>query len=325
MTKFQHFIITPFNVDIGVKSREYILGTQYLENRLKIFQEVSYPSVYNQSNQNFQWLVFIDKETPTSYQKTFEELSRWLRLSIILTEPNVNFHPLLVEAIKKRLDRDTEFLITSSLDCDDAFHRHYIRFIQENFREQDFEFINFPFGYLLRKDGLFLRQYLSSTFISLIERINDPIITSKVMSHSKVFELFQQGLKLRQIFTEPLWLQTVHDNNLLTKLDVNATLQPLDKVNTNFPIQEFVRSHVESSYSQSLSKFLSNNILKNKYKLPLRKRINNAIALINPALPIFYLWLILNLKSRLSVPPVLSVHEMKLLCLQQPTHWRKTT
>ena len=145
------------------------------------------------------------------------------------------------------------------------------------------------------------------------------------MSHHKVFELFQQGLKLRQIFTEPLWLQTVHDNNLLTKLDVNAILQPLDKVNTNFPIQEFVRSHVESSYSQSLSKFLSNNILKNKYKLPLKKRINNAIALINPALPRFYLWLILNLKSRLSAPPVLSVHEMKLLCLQQTTHWRKTT
>ena len=59
MPKFQHFIITPFNVDIGVKPREYILGTQYLENRLKIFQEVSYPSVYNQSNQNFQWLSLI--------------------------------------------------------------------------------------------------------------------------------------------------------------------------------------------------------------------------------------------------------------------------
>ncbi len=325
MPKFEHFIITPFNVHNGVKPRDYILGSHYLSSRLKLFQEVCYSSICKQSNQNFHWLVFIDEETPNIYRETLENLAIYANLSIVLTEPYVNFQPFLVKTIKERLEADTEFLITSSLDSDDSFHENYINLVQGCFKNQNFEFINFPFGYLLTKEGLFQRQYLSSTFISLIEKIDEPIMTTKVMSHSQVFELFKQGLNLRQVITYPAWLQIVHDNNLLTRRDINAVLQPIESIGAHFGTQEFAKSHVEVSYTESLVKYLRETILANKYNLPLGKRISNTIALINPSISKYYLYVKLKLRSVLHPAPKISINEMKSLCLQQPTHWRKGT
>ena len=323
MDKFQHFIITPFNVDIGVKPRDYILGKEYLETRLELFQEVCYKGAYNQSNHNFIWLLFIDRETPDIYKKTLNKLSKWKCLKIIFTDANLNFHPFLVKTIQEKLQPDTEFLITSILDCDDGLNVDYIKTIQDNFREQDFEFINFPCGYLLRKDGLFLRQYISSPFISLIERINEPIITSKVMSHSYLFNLSKSGLSVKQIFTDPIWLQVVHDHNLLTSYDINSVLQSPNQIKNDFIFQDFIKSYITVPYYQSLKIFLENKILKNNYKIGIEKRIMNLFFLINPLFPKIYLWLTLKSKRFLFNTPKLSVSEMKSLCLQQPSYWRK--
>lgn len=325
MSHFQHFIITPFNVDLQVWPRERIIGREYVSQRFSIFREVCYSSLKNQSNQNFTWLVFFDEEIPEEYRKQIEILSEWKNFVPVFTKPQVEAHSFSVEAIKNRLAPDTRFLITSRIDTDDALSYDFVELTQQQFEEQNFEFINFPFGYMLRPDALLLRKYLCNPFLSLIEVADDNIVTCRVMSHAKALELQKRGVQLRQVLTHPTWLQVVHESNWENCLDVNASVQTPSKATRYFDLKDFIENHIQCSYTSSLRKFIRDDLIKNKYDLSAKRRLEKIASTLAPSLSFNYFRFAsqsANINGS-ETAPVLSADEARKICLEYECIWRK--
>jgi hypothetical protein len=64
MAGFHHFVLTRFNVKIGLGGGESVApNLEWLVHRFDLFDKFCFPSVRNQSNLNFKWLVFFDVDT----------------------------------------------------------------------------------------------------------------------------------------------------------------------------------------------------------------------------------------------------------------------
>lgn len=226
---FEHIVITAFNVDFGLRSRDKILSCEYLNQRFLLFKQFCFPSVLHQTNQNFKWLVFFDSETPSSFKIEISRLAEWKNFLPVYVTPVSKPGDFWRDVVKKYISPDVDFLITTNLDNDDSLSKDFVEIVQKNFQEQELEFVNFPYGYMLREDGLYLREFLSSPFISLIEK-TDKILNCKTLCHHDLFKVYELGVPVRQIFTKPAWLQVVHGTNLKNFMDINSVIQPLNKL-----------------------------------------------------------------------------------------------
>lgn len=320
---FKHFIVTPFNVDLGLKARRELLDPDYLSRRFQLFQEFCFPSVYHQTNQNFCWLVFFDWQTPDEFKEKVKKWQKWTNFIPILTQEKLDFQPFLIKIIQQNLSFDTTHIITTWLDGDDALAKIFIDKVQQQFNHQDFEYINFPYGYQLDRTGLYLRQYLSSQFISLIEKVEHNILTCKVMSHHDLYRLSKKGLPVRQVLTEPMWIQLIHENNIYTSLHLITLPQSRRRLNKKFEVQAFVRNYIRFSYYHRVYYYL--NHLRHQFsQTSTRHTLRHLLALIEPSILQFFLSKALQVQ-RLEMPHhQLSIAEIKTLCLKQKTIWRRS-
>ena len=172
---FDHFIITRFNLknnDWNVdKNNNVICDDDWLNFRFDIFEKTCFNSIKNQSNLNFKWLVYFDIETPNNYKKRIESLNNdFPQFKPIYKESNQVFLNDLSKDIKGFTNK--EYIITTRIDNDDAFHYKAIEKIQEQFNYQDSIIINLPwivcFDLLNKK--MSKHFFVSNPFISLLEK-----------------------------------------------------------------------------------------------------------------------------------------------------------
>src|SRR5262249_15279397 len=100
------------------------------------------------------------------------------------------------------------------LDNDDAIHQSFIEDVQNAFRGQKFEWINFPWGYVLdEKRGLFRAHQSSNAFISLIESLDSGAVPKTVhcVIHTRAAT---RGPVKQAVLDAPRWLQVVHMKNI---------------------------------------------------------------------------------------------------------------
>ena len=250
MQFFEHYILTLFNVDRGFDKDNKRNDLKYLEKRFEIFELVTVPSILAQISRNFTWFVFFDSGTPDEFKTRVDEISKKL----------TNFFPIYVDRedqvlpfLKNNLSPKTKYLVTTNLDNDDALHKNFVQITQSNFRDEQLYFINFPLGYMLRKDGLLMREFLSSPFHTIVEPVSDELLTCLSVPHYRLYSLFLKGVPVYQIPANPLWLQLVHDTNVVNKLDVNAVLTlDLGKIN-DFGILT-IPPHFKELYNLELSR-----------------------------------------------------------------------
>ena len=90
---FKHYLITRFNLrkpDWSVdKKNVAVLTDQWHDNRFEIFADYCFHSVKNQSNKNFEWLVFFDETTSSKYRQIIDSLK----------EQMPNFSPVFVDGM----------------------------------------------------------------------------------------------------------------------------------------------------------------------------------------------------------------------------------
>ena len=172
---FDHFIITRFNLknnDWNVdKNNNVICDDDWLNFRFDIFEKTCFNSIKNQSNLNFKWLVYFDIETPNNYKKRIESLNNdFPQFKPIYKESNQVFLNDLSKDIKGFTNK--EYIITTRIDNDDAFHYKAIEKIQEQFNYQDSIIINLPWivCFDLLNKRMSKHFYVSNPFISLIEK-----------------------------------------------------------------------------------------------------------------------------------------------------------
>lgn len=289
MKKFNHFFITIFNVKrpkpifksvvrklhYRLNRKEFILNGQkipnnpetpirlneeYLETRFKLFEKFCFPSVVSQSNQNFKWLVFFDQLTPDNCKNRIENYSKYSNfVPIYVDEYNST---TLKNAVTENLTDTPEYLITTNLDNDDAISRDYVQLVQEEFNDQKFTAITFPYGYVWKEPSgkIYLREYLSNPFISLIEVVEN-FKTVYHIPHQEYIPKYAKLGCLKLIKTQPTWMQVIHGSNVRNR--VEGIRKPRKNIENDFfinvdnPLQEenilFIGLELPLNYFQSIT------------------------------------------------------------------------
>jgi hypothetical protein len=141
MANFLHLLITRYNAGLYSRAEQFeMVGKEqsWMEHRFPFFCNYCLPSVVNQTNQEFLWLVMMDYETPP------EELCRVIKLlpsnaaMICCKDPVVpgqvrHSHAYyFMEPIKRFSPHTVDWIITSRVDNDDCIAGDYIERIQSH-------------------------------------------------------------------------------------------------------------------------------------------------------------------------------------------------
>ncbi len=216
MGQFNHFFLTKFNVRSFPDLRPGC-DPVWLENRFRLFDRYCFPSVRNQSNQNFKWLVFFDADTPDAFkQKIAQYATSWENLVPLYVDfplPYGQFPPAARELVRQVIAPDCEYLITTWLDNDDAIHQDYVDMIQDNFDRQEAETLNFIFGYQLSDGKLYFDFEMANHFISLVEKYDPQSFnTCLCRPHKEIYQVCKSAAK---IICKPAWIEVVHGSNYM--------------------------------------------------------------------------------------------------------------
>jgi len=232
--EFRHFVITRMNVDWQIsRPRSDRNDPEFLNRRFALFEQICLPSVKAQTNKEFLWLMLLDAALPNQFKEKVEKYRSSVQLVPVYVESRETLLDSVRRVIREHTNEECKYLITTSLDSDDAISKDFLQLVQAQFRQQEFEFVNFLFGYLYRigEQKLYLREWLTSPFYSLIESYNDEFKTVLKYGHTQINEYNNC-----QIVAEPLWLMVAHGNNVRTNFDVSAAWQPVNRLGSNFAV-----------------------------------------------------------------------------------------
>lgn len=227
---FEHFLITRFNLQAFhhfVADKQTWL--EWNKRRFPIFREYCLPSILNQSNKNFKWLIYFDTETPNDYDEHLNYLKQHDFIEVCYAKGDSDFRENLAANIKGKLSPTTKWVITSRIDNDDCLHRDAIDRIQKEFVAQDKFMIYLARGYVYDTtiQKLSWYYYLKSPFASIVEEPNS--IQAVFHKHhnrwpglqtSIVKELYYRSFKKNEkpratfVLDDTLWMQVCHGKNL---------------------------------------------------------------------------------------------------------------
>jgi len=289
----KHFVATRFNLKKSdwknSKSGNSVLTNEWLEHRFNLFENYCFPSVINQSNQNFTWCIFFDIDTPEEFKYRI----------FALTENTANVIPIFIDGmdelevsfknfIFKNVTNDDSYIITTRIDNDDIIHTDFVNTIQSLFQPIDRTVIDLTNGYQVSidvaKPEVRLYTHPFNAFISVIENIK---------SFDTVFAKMHYGWNTEKNIIsykkERLWMELSHQENYVNHrqiglkkayyYDTKKFILPVD-----FEINRFsVLQTNLKIYSNQIVKYLKEKV-RFISKLPFRgkryflKKINNTFS-----------------------------------------------
>ena len=224
----KHFLMTRFNLRNEswktAKDGTLVLTEEWLNHRFSLFQQYCLPSVKNQINQNFIWLVFFDCATPDSFKIKIEEISKYYKpFHAIYIDGMNELLPSSRNYISTFIDESDKFIITSRLDNDDLIHQNFIGTIQQLARPSSDLIIDLRKGYQINKGkkNPEIRKVYNyfNPFVSIVESTADfKTILSRMhreWKHSTF--VFSEDKK-------PLWIELIHEKNKLSIVRKNLLL-----------------------------------------------------------------------------------------------------
>lgn len=218
---FKHFIITRFNLKHTSKNWQRdkqgneVLTDEWMNARMEIFLRYCVPSVVNQDNKNFTWLIYIDKDTKEEYKKQFRELTFSYPFIIVREAKDYDdFQNNYCSDIIKLMAKKCQYIITTRLDNDDILHRKFISKIQSQFSNQNYLAVNFSKIFMLhplKRNKLHIDYQFSNHFISLIEKVTNEGIKG---CYSKKDRFWNVTGKIVQIPGGPYCTEIISNGNL---------------------------------------------------------------------------------------------------------------
>ena len=217
-----HVILTRFN--LATAGREAVIRNQpnWLEGRFDLFDKYCLPSVAAQTNQNFQWMVFFDTNTPKQFVSRIEK-AQGVR----------HFHAYYTDlfdssgwrtSINRVLGAPaTPALLTSILDSDDSLCGDYVETLQQAARDHLAKThgddlpraLNFTNGYVLSNGRLYAHRHTCNAFVNWLERYDPSARTAGDINHIEDIPKFGNAI---QIDRPGAWLQVVHGGNVSNRI-----------------------------------------------------------------------------------------------------------
>ena len=229
----KHFIVTRFNLKVEqwktAKDGSDLLTDKWLEDRFDLFKKYCFPSVVNQKNQHFSWLVFFDIDTSSEYRNIISRMSdEYSNLVPLFIDGNKSLQSSLKDYVLKHLDKTDEFFITTRLDNDDAIHLDFTETIQRVAVKKDKTIVDIRKGYQLNiSGGVHEYRRLSNSFnpfVSLVEKAEnfDTVISRKHNAWSDTASVVIYD-------KQPLWIEVIHQKNKLNT--VRPEIPLIKKIN----------------------------------------------------------------------------------------------
>lgn len=196
----------------------------WMNNRINLFEKICKPSIVNQTNKKFKWIILYDEKTPESFLD-----KKFVALKGPPSEINMDnwSNKKEIEYISDDAGK-TPYIIMTRLDNDDALSIHYVEKIQNLFQKQIFSFINADWGILYNRGSFYTLYHPHNQFCSLIQQ-NKNLKSIYKKTHTTIHE---QGA-VEHISKGPFWMITLHEKNMATTLKDFRTLYPIKKEEIN--------------------------------------------------------------------------------------------
>lgn len=224
MVKKEHYILTRFNLHLWTKDkkRNETRTDEWLKQRFELFEKICLPSIMNQTNQTFKWIVLFDSETPEFYKKKIQHYQNICKLFcpyFVEAYKSRYFVSVFREEIQKRIEKNTNFLITTYLDNDDALHKNYIEEIQQMEVKRP-TFVSYVYGiqYYTELNIATRVPYTNNHFISLAEPLNDNQTNFKTVygygSHVDINKHKRTETVYIKNPQQDRWIEVIHETNM---------------------------------------------------------------------------------------------------------------
>ena len=244
---FKHLLITRFNLKNPewkqlTKNNESLLDDSWMNERLELFANYCFPSISNQSNQNFEWLLYFDSTTSETHKsKIAEIIGNKTNIKSFFIDGMPVFNESIIKYVEENIS--TEYLITSRIDNDDCIHKDFINEIQKHFDKQDFLAIDNIEGYTLQIEPNFIlgkKEHIFNPFISLIEKNNQP----KTVWHY-VHNMWKKEPRLIHVTEKRLWLSVIHGKNKVNEFDGYGNIK-WNTLKNDFIVSDKVSKKIEN-------------------------------------------------------------------------------
>jgi hypothetical protein len=242
--RVQHLLETRFSVRLRLRRAPF--SSAWLEERIALWRRFCLPSIAAQTGSEFTWLVLCDESTDPEAVAVLRSYERDVpALEVAMTAADCTPR----DVVGARVRADTDVLITTWLDSDDAVADSFVESVQayaEPFARSDHEtlVVNFPRGYRfdVQAGSLYEEYMINSPFASLLERPRaGPVETVLNASHVMLPHLHLT----QQDESHHAWLIGVHGGNLINRIGSNGRLaSPLPD-----DIQRFPASALGSSWA----------------------------------------------------------------------------
>ena len=244
---FKHLLITRFNLKNPewkqlTKNNESLLDDSWMNERLELFANYCFPSVVNQTNQNFEWLLYFDSTTSDTHKsKIGEIIGNKTNIKSFFIDGMPVFNESIIKYVEENIS--TEYLITSRIDNDDCIHKDFINEIQKHFNKQDFLAIDNIEGYTLQIEPNFIlgkKEHIFNPFISLIEKNENP----KTVWHY-VHNMWKKEPRLIHVTEKRLWLSVIHGKNKVNEFDGYGNIK-WNTLKNDFIVSDKISQKIEN-------------------------------------------------------------------------------
>lgn len=247
-TDLAHVILTRFNLRMFREQRgiDDVAGLQqWVDRRLPVFADVCLPSVVGQLSRPHRWLIGVDGLHPEMVEPLAELCAPYPWVVLVEQGADDTFR----EPYRRAMSRDdvptATHVLTTRLDCDDALALDYVRtadayaaaVLAADAAPDDF-WMSFPVGAQLAKGRFRLYVHTTNHFLTRVVVAGDHVsrdATALAEAHSKVFRLGQPVFL--PMTSTPMWLQNVHDHNVLNKVRGSFALGPPPRLAEHFGIR----------------------------------------------------------------------------------------
>lgn len=205
----QHLVITRLTIKLFYDR----FSPEWLAERLRLFRTYCVPSMSDQTSDAFEWLILCDETTDPGFVKDVEEsrsLVPQLRVMYTAKDRGVG----IPDAVSPAIKGDTELLVTTRLDGDDALHAKTVAVVHEYAgafaRSSNLTWpLNFPWGYRYDEGDrrLYEVYWIYSPFSSLFEKLRAGKRIENVYRNHHKLHLFNPA---HFDLSLPAWMQVIH-------------------------------------------------------------------------------------------------------------------
>ncbi len=208
-----HVFLTRFNLPTN-KIENKIYSTEWLSERMELFQRYTIPSMLAQEAQDRYWIIYLDPASPTWVTSVMDDLSRD---GIAHPHyPDAGFKPAQVHGhLTALLGRDSGPVVTSNLDNDDGLASDYLaRLRREGFPHAPFG-VYYTRGLVRQGGSLYLHRDPHNAFAAVYDTLESRDFQ---FCWSQWHNRLHRAMPVDRRGGPPMWLQVVHGRNVSNRV-----------------------------------------------------------------------------------------------------------